>query len=165
MTIKHILVPTDFNPDSEAALHYAADLARQLGASIHLLHVVEDPLAAGMWSSTCYSSEIAGLQITLASDARKRLRLSIPRVAGSRVEFEHDVRIGSAARTIVEYASEHRADLVVMGTAGRTGLARFVMGSVAERVVRTAPCPVLTLRAGRESAVARETAVPVAASA
>ena len=146
MTIKRILVPTDFSAHADAALDYAIELAEPLGATIALLHVIEDPLAAGMWSSELYSAEIAGLQINLMKDAEERLRRTVADAANP-VITEHVVRTGRAAATIVEAAVDTKADLIVMGTAGRTGLAHMVMGSVAERVVRAAPCPVLTLRA------------------
>ena len=152
--IKRILGPTDFSPDADAALQYAIDLANHMGAAVHLLHVVENPMLPAAWSSDMYTAEIAGLQMTLARDAETRLRRAIPCIAGSRFGFNHDVRMGPVPATIVQYACEELIDLIVMGTTGRTGLAHVLMGSVAERVVRTAPCPVLTLRApARRNAV------------
>ena len=145
MTIRHILVPTDFSSHADAALRCAIELAKPFGAFITLLHVVEDPLAAGMWSSEVYTAEIAGLQINLAKDAKERLRRTAAE-AGASVRIGYEVHTGRAAPTIVATAEEAPADLIVMGTAGRSGLAHAVMGSVAERVVRTAPCPVLTVR-------------------
>jgi len=146
MTITRILVPTDFSAHADAALDYAIDLAEPLGATVVLLHVIEDPLAGGMWSSELYSAEIAGLQINLMKDAEERLCRTAAE-SGKQIISERRVRTGRAAATIVEAAVETKADLIVMGTAGRTGLAHVFMGSVAERVVRTAACPVLTLRA------------------
>ena len=144
MTISRILVPTDFSADANAAFAYAVALARKFDAPVHLLHVVEDPLAAGVWSSEIYTAEIAGLQANLVRDAEERLRRSVPDVAGT---VSTEVRTGRAAKQILETAREMNVDLIVMGTRGRTGLAHVIMGSVAERVVRLAPCPVLTLRA------------------
>ena len=146
MTIDRILVPTDFSADADAAFAWARDLAHMCGASIHLLHVVENPLAAGAWSSPLYTAEIAGLQINLVRDAQAQLRANVPCGAGN---ITTDVRLGPAATEIVGAARDGRVDLIVMGTHGRTGLAHALMGSVAERVVRLAPCPVLTLRAAR----------------
>ena len=71
MDIKRILVPTDFSKDAEVALAYAVALARPFNASLHVLHVVENPLAAGMWSSEIYTAEIAGLQINLGTRCRR----------------------------------------------------------------------------------------------
>jgi universal stress protein A len=147
MTIKRILVPVDFSLDSDAALHFAVGIAQQLGASVHLLHVVENRLAAGMWSADAYTAEVPGLQVDVVRDAQERLERMIPTIAGVRFGLEHDVRVGQAAATIVEFAKDELSDLIVMGTRGRTGLAHALTGSVAEQVVRTAPCPVVTLRA------------------
>jgi universal stress protein A len=144
MLITRILVPTDFSVDAEAALKYAVELARGFQATVHLLHVVEDPLAAGVWSSDVYTAEIAGLQINLVRDAEARLRRIVPEGAGT---VSTEVRTGPAARQILESAREKAVDLIVMGTHGRTGLAHILMGSVAEKVVRLAPCPVLTMSA------------------
>src|SRR5262245_6129897 len=110
MTIKRILVPTDFSAHADAALDYAIELAEPLGATIALLHVIEDPLAAGMWSSELYSAEIAGLQINLMKDAEERLRRTVADAANP-VITEHGVRTGRAAATIVEAAVETKADL------------------------------------------------------
>jgi nucleotide-binding universal stress UspA family protein len=144
MTINRILVPTDFSADANAALTYALGLARKFDAPVHLLHVVEDPLAAGVWSSEIYTAEIAGLQVNLVRDAEERLRRTVPDDAGI---VTTEVRTGHAAKQITEAARDTKSDLIVMGTRGRTGVAHVIMGSVAERVVRLAPCPVLTLRA------------------
>ena len=144
MEITRILVPTDFSADADAAVVYALRLASAFGASVGLLHVVENPIAAGVWSSEVYTAEIAGLQINLVRDAEERLRKYAAEM-GAAVTSE--VRTGPAARVILEFAKEHGVDLIVMGTHGRTGLAHALMGSVAERVVRLARCPVLTLRA------------------
>jgi nucleotide-binding universal stress UspA family protein len=151
MTISRILVPTDFSEDATAAFQYALELARTFRAHVHLLHVIEDPVAAGMWSSEVYTTEIAGLQIKLVRDAEERLKREIPPDAG-RVSTE--VRSGGATQQILDAARERDADLIVMGTHGRTGVAHVVMGSVAERVLRRAPCPVLTLRAATVAAFA-----------
>jgi universal stress protein A len=153
MTISRILVPTDFSPDADAALTYASELAAVVGASVHLLHVVEDPLAAGVWSSEVYTAEIAGLQINLVRDAEQRLGHYEGAATG---RLTTEVRTGPAARAIIDVAKDKGIDLIVMGTHGRTGLAHALMGSVAERIVRHASCPVLTLR--RPSSVAAETA-------
>jgi universal stress protein A len=151
MTISRILVPNDFSLHGEAAFQYAQKLARAFQASIHVLHVVDNPIAAGMWSSEMYTAEIAGLQINPVRDAEERLKGAVPAAAGT---VSTEVRTGNPARNILEAARERGADLIVMGTHGRTGLAHVMMGSVAEQVVRLAPCPVLTLRApaGADSA-------------
>jgi nucleotide-binding universal stress UspA family protein len=158
MTLRRILVPTDFSVHADAALAYAMELAQPFNAAIYLLHVVENPLAAGVWSSEIYTAEIAGLQINLVRDAEQRLRESIPVIAGTRAGFASEVRTGNAADEIVQVARERLIDLIVMGTHGRSALPRMIMGSVAERVTRAAPCPVLTLRADATTAAHRKSA-------
>ena len=161
MTIKRILVPTDFSADAAAALSYALRFAQPFGASVHLLHVVADPLAAGAWSSAVYTAEIAGLHINLVRDAEQRLQQE---AAEKGVPIATEVRTGDAAHAVLDVASQKGIDLIVMGTHGRTGLAHLVMGSVAERVVRLAPCPVLTLRAEAVGAITPAAAPPVPAA-
>jgi nucleotide-binding universal stress UspA family protein len=146
MKISRILIPTDFSPDADEAFAYAVDLARTVGASIELLHVVEDPMAAGVWSAPMYKDAIEGLHVNLVREARRRLRLLVPGVGGARLAVDRQVLVGKPEVEIVKRAAEAQADLIVMGTGGRSGVARLVMGSVAERVVRTAGCAVLTVK-------------------
>jgi universal stress protein A len=142
MRIKRILAPTDLSEASIPAEKVAADLARTLDAEIVLLFCAE-PVGP---TSILTASEVASFleeqdKAERAELERRALRLARrgPRVRGSVVG-------GIAAQAIVETARRLRADLIVIGTHGRTGLSRFMIGSVAERVVRTAPCPVLTVR-------------------
>ena len=99
MTITRILVPTDFSRDADAALFYAIDLAKPFGAIVELLHVVEDPLAAGMWSSELYTAEIAGLQLNLVKDSEVRLRASLT-MRRRQSAWSSEVRTGPAARRL-----------------------------------------------------------------
>jgi universal stress protein A len=136
--ITRILVPTDFSRPSERALDYAQDLAQQLGASLHLLHVVNRPLLAeGLAAEASMSAKF---ESDMVSGMEARLRKLAPDAAST------DVVFGYAARAIVDWASRLGADLIVMGSHGRTGMAHLMLGSVAEAVVRTARCPVLTVR-------------------
>ena len=138
MTITHILVPTDFGPGSAAAVDYAIHLARRFPASIQLLHVVEPPRRRPRPARQAVTTR----KRTLA--AERRLRRSLPRIAGLPFDLDLDVRVGDPATRIVECAREALTDLIVMATtpAGAGGTA----GShTSERVSRTAPCPVLTL--------------------
>jgi len=145
-SISRILVPVDFSTHSDQALRYAASLARRLGASLELLHVVEDPFMAGAWSSEVYFPNVTELLDSMIADARRRLSDLKDVVAPERVPISTVVLKGRPAPAILEHAKGGHFDLVVMGTHGRTGLAHLFMGSVAEAVVRRAPCPVLTLR-------------------
>ena len=146
MKISRLIVPIDFSPDSAAALAWALELSVALGASVDLVHVVDNPMAAGVWSSAMYTTEVRGLQINLVRDAKRKLRDFVPKVAGVRCGVGRHVRVGDPAREIVKFAVERAANLIVMGTLGRTGLSHLLIGSVAEHVSRYAPCPVLTVK-------------------
>ena len=144
--ITRILVPTDFSATADAALEYAYVLAEQFGASIELLHVLDDPFVADGMAAEAYISEAPALRSAMLHDAQEKLRHRAIREERRGTPVETEVLFGHGARTIAEYAAERGADLIVMGTHGRTGFAHLLLGSVAERLVRTAPCPVLTVR-------------------
>jgi universal stress protein A len=141
-TFKTILVPTDFSPASARALEYAQLVAARFSASLHLLHVAEDPVAAV--GPEAYVVDLPALREQVVQDAERRLTQVAAPLSGVTVTTE--VLIGSPARTIAKIAADRGADLIVMGTHGRGGLAHLLLGSVAERVIRMAPCPVLTVR-------------------
>jgi nucleotide-binding universal stress UspA family protein len=151
--IKRILVPTDFSAPADAALTYALGLASQLGATVSLVHVFDD--AMGVHSGG-YVPIPPGLQGEIVADLRRRLAEVAARRGHS--ELNPQVLIGPVARAIVDGARESQADLIVMGTHGRHGMAHLLLGSVAERVVRTATCPVLTVRPPDATAGAAEAA-------
>jgi nucleotide-binding universal stress UspA family protein len=146
ITLKRILVPTDFSETSDAALVYGRELARMFGASLDLLHVAENVFTRG-FAGEGYVAILPELQEDLERSARTRLAEMLidndePKLASTPV-----LRTSSSpAFEIVAYAKDHDIDLIVMGTEGRGGVAHIFMGSVAERVVRAAPCPVLTVR-------------------
>jgi nucleotide-binding universal stress UspA family protein len=149
--ITRILVPTDFSEPSEAALAYARTLARQFGATFHLLHVLEAPVVTGPFSREVYIPETPGTVNYLMRDAKLRLARRLLPSDKAHYKATKEIIAGLAAKTIVKCAIEQNFDLIVMGTHGRTGLGHLVMGSVAEHVVREAPCPVLTVHAtGKE---------------
>ena len=142
--LRRILVPIDFSETSHAALEEAADLASRFDAELHLLHVVENNSASVSEIALAYpifQSYIHDLVKTAAAQMDGlRLPASIARVP------ERKVVVGAPIDRINDYAAEHDIDLIVMGTHGRTGPSHWLMGSVAERVVRSAPCPVLVSR-------------------
>jgi nucleotide-binding universal stress UspA family protein len=143
--ITRILVPTDFSPTADAALDYAFTVAERFGASLQLLHVLDDPFVFEGMSAEAYIAEAPTLRTAMLDEARVRLRHRA-NPAKHNVTVETEVLFGHGARTIAEYALERGIDLIVMGTHGRTGVAHLLLGSVAERMVRIAPCPVLTVR-------------------
>ncbi len=142
--IKRILVPVDFSPDSRNALQYAADLAAVSRAEIVMLHVVEPVYVAEPYMGVAPEVGI------FLDEQRRNAKAVLARLGtdlkkkGQRVRTM--VTAGPPALLIVDAAKDLRADLIVMGTHGRTGLAHMLIGSVAEKVVRTAQCPVLTVR-------------------
>lgn len=146
MTIKTILVPTDFSEPSALALQAAKDLAVAFNASVHLLHVVQDPLSQA-WALESYGAMPADLLKDLEAIARKDLEKALPEADRAACKATLATVVGSPFGQIVDYAKKHDVDLIAMGTHGRGALAHAILGSVAERVVRMAPCPVLTVRA------------------
>lgn len=141
---RHILVPTDFERASTAALNYARDIAARFGARLSLLHVITDPKATGLWTPEVYVPASPETRGAFLRGSRQRLSSTLPSADLERFRVTLEARIGPAAKVIVDYARENGVDLIVMGTHGRRGVAHLMLGSVAERVVRYAPCPVLT---------------------
>jgi nucleotide-binding universal stress UspA family protein len=143
MTGQHFLVPIDFSSYAEQALDYAIALAKQLQAHVTLLHVIQPPLIAGadmgVWPSPTFLEE---LEAAVTSDMEGYLA----RVTAAGLEGEIVVVHGVPFQEILHAAKERHVDLIIMGTHGRTGLTHVLLGSVAEKVVRLATCPVLIAR-------------------
>lgn len=135
---KTILFPTDFSTASDAALEHAATLAKSSGASLLILHVEEPPLAYG--GGELYYG------IPEPDSERILKMLDDVRPKDPAVAFTHRLTMGDPAGEIVRIAGDERVEMIVLGTHGRTGVTRLLMGSVAEAVVRRAPCPVLVYR-------------------
>jgi len=146
--IKSILVPVDFSSNSKGALDYAHALAVRLGASLHLTHICEVP-ALGSGSMHAYAVAYSNWSQQLGDEAERELLRMVPALNGVPVTTE--VLFGSPARAIVTAATNRKVDLIVMGTHGHGPLLHALMGNVADRVVRTAPCPVLTVREPRDN--------------
>lgn len=156
LTFRKILVPIDFSETAETALHYAKELARQSGGELHLLHVVDDPMLLAAWPM------VAGGPAVETGDEGAALREQLEHLMAPRertqMRTEVHVIVGDPTGfAISRYAAENEFELIVMGTHGRGALAHAVLGSVAEHVVRSAPCPVLTIRhpAHRSAVMAR----------
>jgi universal stress protein A len=144
-----ILVPTDFSEASEAALDYARVMAGKFGASLHVLHVFDAPFAAGAVSAEVFIAESPAANAQLFEEASNRLQRRVTPADRTRYRATTEIITGASAESIVTYARERGVDLIVMGTHGRSGLSHLLMGSVSEKVVRTAPCPVMTVRRAR----------------
>jgi nucleotide-binding universal stress UspA family protein len=143
--LKKILCPVDFSKHSDHALRYAVAFARLHKAELHLLHVMEMPVytVSGDTIDPGYSVEAVR---ELETAARKRLENLASRVQSEHDAVSFDLVTGTPFVEIVQTARKTDADIIVMGTHGRTGLAHVLIGSVAEKVVRKAPCPVLTVK-------------------
>ena len=140
---KTLLVATDFSEASEHAMEHAHALAHSLGARLHLLHVVPGPVPASAWSEHD-AYDLAALSERLRTQAEQEIAKRARSFGDVAVTTE--VVIGSPAAAIAATAAKRGIDMIVMGTHGRSGFSHLVVGSVAERVVRSAPCPVLTIR-------------------
>lgn len=144
--IKTILVPHDFSAGSGHALEYAQMMARRFGASLHFVHVCELPSLMTVSMDACAIASTDWSQ-RLGDDAKRELIDIASGIDGIKTSTE--VVFGNPAHGIVTAARTNAADLIVMGTHGHGPIAHIVMGNVAERVVRTAGCPVLTVREPR----------------
>ena len=138
MKAKTILFPTDFSHTGDAALELASMLARDSGAKLLIVHVEEPPLAYG--GGELYY----GIPEPATEDLKKMLVDVKP--TDPQISYEHRLITGDPASAMVKLAEEEGVDMIVLGTHGRTGLLRLLMGSVAEAVVRRANCPVLTFK-------------------
>jgi nucleotide-binding universal stress UspA family protein len=153
MTLNNVLVPIDFSPCSEAALSQArAMIDASPHATLHLFHVVTEPLHE-VWTSYSPGGDFISRISDLEGAARKRMESMRTLMERERDRIVVATAWGDAAEEILRYARAHGIDLIVCGTHQRTGWARFLMGSTSERVVRFAPCPVVTARAGENDAV------------
>jgi universal stress protein A len=141
-----ILVPTDFSESSDAALDHARAIADKFHSTLHVLHVIDPNFETAALSSEAYFGHPMGNYELLVADAQSKLSHRVYPADRARYGATTEVMTGMSADTIVDFADDQQIDLIVMGTHGRTGLAHLLMGSVAEQVVRKAPCPVLTVR-------------------
>jgi nucleotide-binding universal stress UspA family protein len=145
---KHILVPTDFGEPAARALDFAIEMAAELGARVTVLHAYEIPFVGVPDGALVASAEMAA---SISRSAQETLDKTVGAHRGRALELEAVLVNGDARTTILTVTKELGADLVVMGTHGRRGLAHLLIGSVAEYVVRTAPVPVLTVRSPKST--------------
>lgn len=144
---KKILVPVDFSATSEYVLEYAVALARPLGAEILVLHAYDTLSFGALGGGMIATSDLTERILRGAQDGLATM-LSAHQVSG--VTIRSMLKQEDAWRAILDVAKEAHSDLIMMGTHGRRGIAHALLGSVAEKVVRTAPCPVLTIRGVEE---------------
>ncbi|MEW5746766.1 MAG: universal stress protein [Nitrospirota bacterium] len=144
MLTRRILFPTDFSEGALSALPHAVDYAKNCGAKLYMLHVVYDiATASGLYVPHVSVDE---MYKELEAGARKQLENFGVELRRDIKEVEYAVLRGVPYEEILHFARENKIDLIVIGTHGRKGLDRFLFGSTAEKVVRYAPCPVLTVR-------------------
>ena len=161
--ITKIVVPIDFSPSSERAANYAAALARRVGASLHLIHALEPP-ALTRGPSGAYEIQSGEHLDDLYWAARTRLS-ALGEKLGLERRISKEVRPGLAFKVITAAVIDLGADLVVMSTHGRSGVSHLLMGSVAERVIRSSACPVLIVRESGQAHVHRPAATEAATAA
>ena len=147
-----ILVASDLNEASKHAVAAAARLAREQEASLHVVTVVLDPMTQP-WAAEAYGIDLADMVDDMRRRASQALRSVIDEIKPPLAHVHSQVLVGTPATEIVRYAREQGVDLIVVGTHGRGPIRRAFLGSVAERVLREAPCPVLVVR--RKAAGAR----------
>lgn len=144
MTIKTILVPIDFSSHSRKAMETAVEFAKAFGADLHLVHAYSLPVGVvGPYDYQIPASILAEMR----SSAARRVDEEVKKVSRMGVAAKGIITEGLPTQAILEAAEQLHADLIVMGTRGLTGLKHVVLGSVAERTIRHAPCPVLTVHA------------------
>ena len=146
-TLKNILVATDFGEAAETAIAYSRELARRFGATLHVMHVVDDVGARMVTSTVGLPYDVTGIQVVVDRAEREKLEAIVTeedrRELGAKTVLVTSL---APAREICDYAEKEHVDLIVLGTHGRGAIGHLFLGSVAERVVLTAHCPVLTVR-------------------
>lgn len=140
--LKTILVPMDFSPGAVRALKFAASLARRLGSSIVLVHVMDSIYESGRFDS----GRLRALRVEAHEESRRHLSALAKRHVRAQTSVRQHLVKGAPGAKIIEMASRTGADLIVMGSEGRSGVKRLLVGSVAESVIREACCPVLVVR-------------------
>jgi nucleotide-binding universal stress UspA family protein len=146
LELKNILAPTDLSQHAESGLRYAVGLAERFGAALHLVHVLPEVVAPVGPEPMILPSLPAEYYDEAQAHALDALAKVLKPEWGTPKNVEEAVCWGDPVQSIITYARDHAVDLIVLATHGRTGLGHVLLGSVAERIVREAPCPVLTVR-------------------
>ncbi len=145
IALRRVLVPTDFSELSMKALQYGKALAGAFDARLHVLHVVQEPFVHG-WTMEGYVAALPDFRTDLEEQARERLERCLTPAEREMYHATLVIRVGLPWAEIVGYAKEQEVDLIVLGTHGRGAIAHLLLGSVVEKVLRAAPCPVLSVR-------------------
>ena len=150
LRLRRILVPTDFSGPADRAWRYAQALARQSKGRVHLLHVVAQPYSYDAWGTEGVALHMGELLAKAEIAARSGLARLAPLSRSLAGRVVTATATGPTVDRILDYVSKHRIDLIVMGTHGRGAVGHLLLGSVAERVVRRSPVPVLTVHGKSE---------------
>ena len=145
MQIRTILMPTDFSEYADYALTWAIQMAADSHAKLVLFHAT-DPISPFAFPDSIYLPELRRVEEQMLTDAEKRMAECLKKVGSSAVVVETRVVVGEPVSEICRAVGREQADLIIIGSHGRTGLAHVLLGSVAERVMRQASCPVLVAR-------------------
>lgn len=150
--LKKILYPTDFSESSLEALKYAVSLAQEFKARLVVMHVVNEQIfSEGLNLPRLAAPE--ALEQELGAEAARRMRTLIPAAERAALDVEQVILRGMPFLEIIRYAKANEVDLIVIGTHGRSGMEHIIFGSTAEKVVRKAPCPVLSVRPAQHAFV------------
>lgn len=141
--LKTILYPTDFSEFSANAEPYVIEFAKKFGAKVVLVHVVSVPAYAVSYE---IAVDVVSLRETMEASAKKRIEETAKRLKAEGIEVETVLRIGTSFVEIIEAARQHEAQLIILPTHGWGAVKHLLLGSTAEKVVRKAPCPVMTIR-------------------
>ena len=157
--IRNVLVATDFSDSAAAALQYGRDLARTCQARLHVMHIVDDI----RWRSLDMTPTLtASVQESLEAVAQSQIQALVTSEDRRQLRAIEVVETGIApAEALIDYAVATAIDIIVVGTRGRSRIPRLLLGSVAERIVRLAPCPVLTVHADEPDFITPDSFVPV----
>jgi nucleotide-binding universal stress UspA family protein len=148
--VNKILYPTDFSEASLEALKYAVSFARSCQAKLILMHVVNEKIfSEGLSLARISAPESLGQE--LAAEASRQLRMIIPADQRQGLDIEMVILNGNPSVEVIRYAKDNQIDMIVIGTAGRSGVEHMMFGSTAEKVVRAAPCPVLSVKPSTKS--------------
>jgi universal stress protein A len=145
VTIRNILVPTDFSEPATAALRYARALADEFGSHLHLFHVVPEPYVYP-WGTEVSTLPLVDLLNQSEALSKQRLDELVPKASAPAGGLTTSTAIGSPVEAILDYVTRANIDMVIIGTHGRGAVGHLLLGSVAERIVRRSPVPVLTVK-------------------
>lgn len=140
---KNILVPTDFSDGSENALEHAIDIAKSMGATIHLVNVIQ-PVVYPTGIEIAHES-LLNLEKDLEDNARRQLERIEQRLDNDKINYSCSILTGRADEQIIEYANSENIDLIVIATHGSSGFEHFLFGSTTEKVIRKTKCPILVV--------------------